>query len=250
MSPDVWEILGEHTLHSIRVYLPAGALFGLTLTVGAYLLAQATQRKLGGSPFANPLLIAIAILAVSLRMTGMSYADYFSGAQFIHFLLGPATVALAVPLVESWEHVKRSKKPLAVALLAGSLVSAVSGFVLVRLCGGSHQVAVSMMPKAVTTPIAIAVSQHTGGDSSLTVVFAVLGGVLVAAVIEIVFHQARVKDWRAYGFAAGTAGSGIGTARVMEMHSLAGAFAGLAIGVNGVVTSLLVPVLAQLLHNW
>ncbi len=231
---------------ALRVFLPASALLWLTLTIGAYSLGQYLQRRLRGNALANPVLIAIVLVGAVLHWSGTSYRTYFSGAQFLHFLLGPATVALAVPLVESWEHVRRSRGALVAGLIAGSGVSAISGYGLVRICGGTRAIALAMMPKSTTTPIAMAVAERAGGPPALTAVLAIAGGILVAICVQWLMRLVRVRDWRAYGFAAGTAGSGIGAAQVIGENATAGAFAGLAIGLNGLATAMWVPALLWL----
>lgn len=235
------------TWHVLPVFLSTSSLFWLTFTLAAYRLGVRIQRALKGNPLANPVLLAIVFIGITLKLTGVNYRTYFSGAQFIHFLLGPATVALAIPLVNNLHHIRRSLGPLLIALLAGSLASSISGYMLVRILGGSPDVALSMMPKAATTPIAIGVAQTIGGLPSLTAVLAIAGGVIAAVSIQKTMALLKIKDWRAYGLAAGTAGSGIGTAQVVPLHDLAGAFAGVAIGLNGLMTSILVPFL---LHLW
>lgn len=219
-------------------------LYALTLTVAAYLLGVAVQNRVR-SAIANPTLIAIVLIGIVLRLTHTSYAGYFAGAQFLHFLLGPATVALAVPLVRSIEHIRRSLWPMTAALFAGAVVGAVSGYGIVRLLGGSTTVALSMLPKSLTTPIAIGVSQTIGGVPSLTAVLAIAGGILVAVSIDLV-RVLRVNDPAAIGLAAGTAGSGIGASRVIPKHPLSAAFAAIAIGLNGLITAVLAPVLVKL----
>jgi putative effector of murein hydrolase len=151
-------------------------LFAIVLTLGAYLLGVEIEKRLR-NPLANPVLIAIVIIGVSLRLLHLSYQDYFTGAQFIHFLLGPATVALAIPMVRALEHMRRGFWSMMSALLAGSLIGLISGYAIVRLLGGSQQVALSMAPKSLTTPIAIAVSASIGGIPSLSAVLAILGGI-------------------------------------------------------------------------
>jgi len=221
----------------------------LTLTLGAYLIGLAISRR-ARSPIANPVLIAIVIIGPALRLLHLSYAQYFAGAQFIHFLLGPATVALAIPLVRSLELVRRSLLPMLVALLGGSLVGLVTAYGLVRLCGGSRLIALSMAPKSLTTPIAIGVSQTMGGDPSLTAVLAIVAGVLVAISINPILRLLRVTEPAPLGLAAGTAGSGIGASQVIAQHPVAAAFAGVAIGLNGFFTAMLVPVVLPFLKRW
>lgn len=235
-----------HPLSLFRVFLPASSLFALTLTVGAWLLGDWIQRRLRGWPLANPVMLAIVMIGLVLFLTHTSYATYFEGAQFIHFLLGPATVALAIPLVQNKELIRKSLGAMGPALVAGAVLSAVSGYAMVRLCGGTRDVALSMMPKAATTPIAIGVAQALGGIPALTAVLAIAGGILVAVGIEATLTVLRIRDWRAWGLAAGTAGSGIGAAEVLRKSDVAGAFAGMAIGLTGLVTSIVSPLIAWL----
>ena len=224
-------------------------LFAIVLTLGAYLFGVEIQKRLR-NPLANPVLIAIMIIGSTLRLLHLSYQDYFSGAQFIHFLLGPATVALAIPMVRALEHMRRSLWPMLAALFAGSIVGMVSGYGLVRMLGGTQAVALSMLPKSLTTPIALAVSQNIGGVPSLCAVLAIVGGILVAVGIDRTLDWVNIHDPAARGLAAGTAGSGIGSSRVIPQHTLSAAFAGVAIGANGIITAVLAPLVAPLLKHW
>jgi putative effector of murein hydrolase len=216
----------------------------LTLTVAAFAVGQAIQRLCRKSPIANPVLIAIVLIVAVLRITGTPYSEYFAGAQFINFLLGPATVALAVPLALNAEHIRRSWRGLGLALLAGSITSTVSGVVIVWLLDGGRDVALSMAPKAVTTPIAMAVSQEVGGVPALTAALAIAGGIVAAVIGQTVLRWFRIDDWRSHGLAAGVAGSGIAAAQVAPLNGLAAAFAAIGIGLNGLITALVVPLLA------
>jgi putative effector of murein hydrolase len=192
--------------------------------------------------------VLIAILAVSvlLEATGTPYARYFAGAQFIQFLLGPATVALAVPLAQNLNYVRRSFPEVGLALLAGSLTSALSGVAVVTWLGGERVVALSMAPKAVTTPIALSLSQEIGGVPALTAALAIAGGIIAAIVGQTVLRWLRVDDWRAHGLAAGVAGSGVAAAQVAPLSGLAAAFAALGIGLNGLLTAAFIPLVAML----
>ncbi len=223
--------------------------FPLALTVGTYLLGAAVQRRTRW-PLANPVLISILLIAVTLRALHIPYATYFGGAQLLHFLLGPATVALAIPLVSAMEHIRRALWPMLLALLAGSVTSMVSGYALVRLCGGSQVLALSMLPKSLTTPIALDIAQNIGAIPSLVAVLAILAGILVAVSINDVVHWIQVKDPSAIGLAAGTAGSGVGASHVLDQHPLSAAFAAVAIGLNGLITACLAPFFAAWLKHW
>lgn len=220
-------------------------LLWLALTLLAYLFGRKAQQWCKGSPFANPVLIGIAIMAALIESTHTPYSTYFAGAQFIHFLLGPATVALAVPLALNLKHVRESFQGLGLALLAGSLTTALSGVLIVWLLGGGRAVALSMAPKSVTTPIAMAVAQEVGGLPALTAALAIAGGIVAAAIGQSVLRWLRIDDWRAHGLAAGIAGSGVAAAQVAPLSGLAAAFAAIGIGLNGLLTALIVPLLAQ-----
>jgi putative effector of murein hydrolase len=229
-----------------RLPLRETLVFGTALTLAAYGAGVAIQKKLRGNPLANPVLIAVMTISAVLLFTGTSYREYFAGARIVHFLLGPATVALAIPLAENIRRLRSGLTGAIAAIAAGAFVSAATGLWLVHLLGGSALVADSMAPKAATTPIAMGIAQGVGGEPSLTATFAILAGILVSIAVEHLLRWAKVKDWRAFGLAAGTAGSGIGTARAFQLNEQAGAFAGLALGLNGLVTAILVPLLVHL----
>jgi putative effector of murein hydrolase len=235
----------ETALLAVWRPLSATPLLWLATTLAAYAIGRVVQRACKGSPVANPVLIAIVLVAAVLCVSGTSYPTYFAGARFINFLLGPATVALAVPLAANIGHVRRSFPGIGLALLAGSLTSAVSGVVVVWVLGGDRAIALSMAPKAVTTPIALALASEVGGVPALTAALAISGGIVAAVVGRPLLRWLRVDDWRAQGLAAGVAGSGVAAAQVAPLSGLAAAFAALGIGLNGLVTALIIPLIAR-----
>lgn len=228
-------------LAAVWTPLAATPLLWIVVTLGAYVIGQQVQRLCGGAAIANPVLIAIALVSAIVLAAGVSYPSYFTGAQFINFLLGPATVALAAPLARNIGHVRTSFKGVGLALVSGSLVSTLSGVALVIALGGSRSLALSMAPKSVTTPIAIAVSQQIGGVPALTAALAIVGGVFAAVVGRRLLTSLRIADLRSHGFAAGLAGSGVAAAQAASLGGLAAAFAALGIALNGVLTALLIP---------
>lgn len=232
-------------LQSIWVYLTATPLMGLTATLVAYQLAQALWRRLGMTPLANPVLLSVVVLAGFLTVTGTDYGTYFDGAQFVHFLLGPATVALAIPLYRQMGALRRSALAVVVALVAGSATAAVSAVGIAWALGASRGVLMSLAPKSVTTPIAMGVAEQIGGLPSLTAVLVMLTGITGAVAGTWVLGLIRVRDPEAQGFAIGVASHGIGTARALQLGEVAGAFSGLAMGLNGVATAILVPLLVR-----
>jgi putative effector of murein hydrolase len=236
----------EYSLIAVWRPLATTPLLWLAVTIIVYVLGQSIQRVCRGSPLASPVLIAIAIVGALLEATDTSYDTYFAGAQFIHFLLGPATVALGVPLARNLGHVRRSFHGVGLALLAGSLTSTLSGVAVVWLLGGDRSIVFSMAPKGVTTPIALALAQEVGGLPALTAALAIAGGIVAAVVGQTVFRSLRVADWRARGLAAGVAGSGVAAAQIAPLSGLAAAFAAFGIGLNALLTAVLVPLIARL----
>lgn len=228
-------------LNEIWVYLSASPLLGLTLTLVAYQAAYWLHRRAGFHPLANPVMLAVAMLVAVLLLTSTPYQRYFEGAQFVHFLLGPATVALAIPLYAQWPRLKAMAGPLLIALLAGSLTAALSAYTIGSLMGASHESLMSLAPKSVTTPIAMAVAERLGGLPSLTAVLVIATGILGAASARYLFNWLRIEDHAVRGFAIGIASHGIGTARALQVSEQAGAFAALAMGLNGLLTALSLP---------
>ena len=228
-------------LREIWVYLSTSPLLGLTLTLLAYQAAFWIYSRVGFHPLANPVLISVAILAGLLLVTGASYQAYFDGAQFVHFLLGPATVALAIPLHAQWPRLRAMAGPLTIALLAGSLTAALSAWGVGALLGASRESLMSLAPKSATTPIAMGVAERLGGLPSLTAVLVITTGIIGAVLAHGVMRRLRVDDHAVQGFALGLASHGIGTARAFQVSEQAGAFAALAMGLNGLVTAVSLP---------
>jgi predicted murein hydrolase (TIGR00659 family) len=225
----------------IWVYLSATPLLGLTLTLLAYQAALWMHVRCNRHPAANPVLLAVAMLVALLSLTGTPYATYFDGAQFVHFLLGPATVALAIPLYAQWTRLRRMLLPIAIGLLIGSLTAAFSAVLAGHLAGGSTASLLSLAPKSVTTPIAMGIAERLGGLPSLTAVLVILTGILGAIVARPLFTRIGFTDPAATGFAIGIASHGIGTARAFQENEQSGAFAALAMGLNGFATAMLLP---------
>ena len=237
-------------LGAIWVYLAATPLLGLTITLIAYLVAQAIYARARFNPLANPVLIAVGLLVALLEITRTPYATYFEGAQFVHFLLGPATVALALPLYRQWPKLRRSAVPLIGGLVAGSLTAIVSAVSVAALFRASAQTIESLAPKSATTPIAMAVAEKIGGIPSLTAVLVISTGVFGAIFARSILNALRITEPEVRGFALGVASHGIGTARAFQVSEEMGAFAGLGMGLNGVFTAFVVPVLMPMIARW
>ena len=232
------------------VYLTASPLFGLTATLVVYLLAHAAYARSGNAPWANPVLWSVVVIAGGLLLTKVDYPTYFAGAQFIHFLLGPAVVALAWPLwLRRAELRARWGRLLAASLLGGTAAS-VSALALGWAVGLPHDVLISLAPKSVTAPVAMGISEKIGGIPALSAVFAVLTGMVGALSGKYLFDLLRIggtpDGWAARRFALGTAAHGIGAARALQVNADAGAYAGLALGLQVVLAALLMPLVFQL----
>jgi predicted murein hydrolase (TIGR00659 family) len=237
-------------LNEIWVYLAASPLLGLTITLVAYQGAFWLYRRSGMNPLANPVLISVTALVALLSLTGTSYQTYFDGAQFVHFLLGPATVALAVPLYTQFRRVRAMLLPVLLGLVAGSLTAVLSAIAIGKVFGASTPTLLSLAPKSVTTPIAMGVAERIGGIPSLTAVLVIATGILGAVGARYLFDAMKLRDPAIRGFAIGVASHGIGTARAFQVSEQAGAFAALAMGLNGMLTALLLPALVPLLSRW
>ena len=218
--------------------LVASPLFGITLTLVVYLLAQHLYKRIN-SVWANPVLVSIVTIILLLKAAGVEYRDYAHGGDILLFLLGPSVVALAVPLYQRREEIWQRKRPILIGIFAGSLASIVSACGLAWALGGSREIVLSLAPKSVTTPIAISIVEKIGGVAPLTAAIVVLTGCLGAVCGPEFCRRIGITSPVATGLAVGTAAHGIGTARMFEVDRLAGAVAGLAIGLNGLMTTFL-----------
>jgi predicted murein hydrolase (TIGR00659 family) len=232
---------------ALWVYLSQTPLLWLTVTLLVYAITDAVSQATQRHPLANPVLHAMWIIAAFLLLTGTSYTTYFSGAQFVHFLLGPATVALAVPLYENRKVVISAILPMLAALVVGCATAIVSVVLLAEAAGLPRSVVLSLAPKSVTAGVAMGISESLGADPALTAVATVLTGIMGAIIVTPLMNRMGIADFRARGFAVGLASHGIGTARAFQVDAVAGVFAGIAMSLNALVTSLLVPVAVTLL---
>lgn len=233
-------------ISEIWVYLAASPLLWLTLTLIAYQAAKAVHVRAHHHPLTTPMPLAVLMLVLVLWASNTPYERYFEGAKFVHFLLGPATVALAIPLYGEWARLKRMVVPLTLALLIGSATAVVLAVSLAWALGASHATVMSLMPKSVTTPIAMAIAEKIGGLPTLAAVLVLLTGVVGAVFGPIVLRWVKITDPAATGFAMGLAAHGIGTARAFQSHPTAGAFSALAMGMNALLTATVVPIVVQL----
>lgn len=217
------------------------ALIWLAITVVAYLGSLAFARRVNGYPLANPVLVASVPVILAMLATDTPHAVYQEGGAWLLALLGPATVALAIPLFRNWPKVRAAAGPLFLAIGAGSVTAVSTALVTAWALGAETQTLLSLAPKSVTTPIAMGIAQTTHGLPLLAAAIVIVTGVIGAIIGPWLLNRLGIKDAQAHGVALGTAAHGIGTARAFQESEETGTFSGVAMGVNGIATALLLP---------
>lgn len=230
----------------VWVYLSATPLFGLTATLAVYGIAAALYQRAGQAPLANPVLWSVVVLILLLMLTGTSYPSYFSGAQYIHFLLGPAVVALAWPLWLRRGELRARAVALFSAALAGGAAAAGSAVAIGWALGMPPSVLYSLAPKSVTAPVAMGIAEQLGGIPALAAAFVVLTGLVGAISAKYLLDMLRIRAPEVRGYALGTVSHGLGAARAMQVHPDAGVYAGLAFGIQAILAALLIPLFGRL----
>jgi predicted murein hydrolase (TIGR00659 family) len=220
--------------------LTTSPLFGLTLTLAGYAAGRWVHRRTG-HPVFQPVLVAIVLVGATIVLAGVPYRDYLTGGSFVGFWLGPATVALALPLHQEWHLVRRAALPILTGVLVGAVVSIGSAVLVTALTGGSRELQLTMAPKAATTPVSIAVSAQVGGLPALTAVLTIVAGITGAMAGPWVLDRLGVRDLRARGIALGAVSHGVGTSRALLESRTEGAFSALAMALTALATSVLVP---------
>lgn len=225
-------------MKELLVSLTAEPLFGIALSIAAYALALFLNQKLK-TPLANPLLIAGAMIILLLQALKIPLENYQNGGSIITMLLGPATVALAVSIHRQIEVLKRNFLPVVLGCLAGSVTSMVSAYALAKLFGLDDSLMMSLLPKSVTTPIAMEISRQGGGVVAITVAAVVVTGILGAVCAPLLIRLFRIREPVAQGVAIGACSHALGTSRAITLGEIQGAMSGIAIGVSGILTVLL-----------
>jgi len=232
-------------IHEIWVYLSGSPLLALIVTLSAYHVGVVVYERLHRNPLANPVAIAVALVTIVIEAIDMPYAKYFEGAQFVHFLLGTATVSLAVPIHQGLRELRGRVLPLAAALVAGGATSIASAVLIARWLGADPAVVAGFYAKSVTAPIAMGVAERIHASPTLTAVFAITTGILGATLARFVLDAVGSKAWWQRGFALGIAAHGIGTARAFSVNEEAGRYASLAMGLHGIAGAVLIPLLVR-----
>jgi predicted murein hydrolase (TIGR00659 family) len=240
-------MIDQQKLYYIWIYLQAEPLFWLTLTIGSYLIADFIYRKSNLFPLLNPVAISVLLVSLILIVFNIQYERYFDGAKFIHFLLGPATVALAIPIYRKWDLIVSNSKAIFVSLILGSFFAIFITYVLSLQFELQEELIFSLLPRSVTAPIAMGISEIIGGIPSLTAIITLITGVIGASLGVFVFDIMKLKKMEARGFSLGLASHGIGTARAMSRDKNAGVFAAVGMGLSGLITSIIVPLFLKII---
>ncbi|MDC1311496.1 LrgB family protein [Burkholderiales bacterium] len=236
-------------LYEVWVYLQAEPLLWLTVTIGSYLVADKAYRAANLFPLLNPVAVSIILVSTCLICFNVEYERYFEGAKFIHFLLGPATVALAIPIYLNWNIVSRAKTAILISVILGVLFAISVTFGIAWFLNLNIQTIMTLLPRNVTAPIAMGISEVIGGVPSLTAILTIVTGITGAALGTFTLDLFRIKNMAARGFAFGLASHGIGTARAMSKNDEAGVFAAVAMGLSGIVTAVMIPLIFLVLRD-
>ena len=233
-------------LHTAATAFLENPIFGVLVTLAAYEIGSWIQRRCGGSALANPVLIAIIVIVASLEALDVSYDTYLEGGRYVRFLLGPTTVALALPIYSNAARIRSAAPAILASVIVGSTVASASAVTVTWLLGCPDDLLRSIAAKSVTTPIAIGISEQINGHPSLTSVFVITTGIIGAMLSGRLYDWIGIRDWEVRGLATGIAAHGIGTAQMLTINETAGAFAGLAIGITGLFTAISLPLIVAL----
>ena len=219
----------------------------LAITLVVFEGADILSRRSGRHPLCHPVLLATPLLIVLLLLTRTSYPVYLGGTHVLGFLLGPAVVGLGVPIWQRRALIRRLALPILLALVAGAVTASVSAVAVLSLIGAPHAILASIAPRAVTTPVAMAMAHALGGVPSLAAAIVLFAGVIGAMAATPLFNLLQIRDYRARGFAIGVSAHGFGTARAFQVDHTAGAFASLGMALNAIATCVLLSLLGFLI---
>lgn len=239
----------RHSIVEIWVYLSGSPLLALLITLAAYQLGLFLYQQSKQNALVNPVAIAVILVASFIQLIEMPYSTYFEGAQFIHFLLGSATVSLAIPIYRGLSSLHQRWGPLLISLMIGGLTSILSAVGIAKLFGADQTIIGALFPKSVTAPIAMGIAERIGVSPTLTAIFAVLTGILGAILAPSILNLLGMKNWWQRGFTIGIAAHGIGTSRAFSVNQEAGAYASLAMGLHGIIGAILIPILYHLMNR-
>ena len=227
--------------NNLLANLAASHLPWLVLTLVVYLASMALYKRFQCHPLLIPVFPSVIVIVYALLATDTSYATYREGVEWLSILIGPATVALAIPLYAQRARIRALWRPICVALLVGCVVALASAMGIAWALGGSWETIVSLAPKSATIPIALPMSERFGGFPSLAAVAVAVTGISGCMLAPLLMRLVRSPNPAVEGFALGLTAHAIGTARSIQINPTAGAFAALAMGLNGVLTAVLMP---------
>lgn len=228
-------------ISEIWVYLSGDPLFALVITLATYQLGYVLYVKLNRNPIVNPVAISVILTCAMIQFLDMPYAKYFEGAQFVHFLLGTATVALAIPIYHGFKNMGRKILPIIFAMLVGSTASVLSAVAITKFMGAGDTIVGSMYAKSVTAPIAMGIAERIGVSPTLTAVFTVITGMLGAILAPFILNALKIQRWWIRGTAIGVGAHGLGITRAFSVNEEAGVYASMAMGLNGVISAIALP---------
>jgi predicted murein hydrolase (TIGR00659 family) len=239
------ELTPDPATWAVAAAIAAAGVLATVVVYGAAVLLYRRVRH----PLANPVLVAVSALILALLVGGIDHDTYQLGGRWIALLLGPAVVALGLPLHLQMTEILRRRRAILVATITGALVGILSGTLAAAALGGSRAVVLTLVPRSVTTPIAIGIAERIGGLPPLAATLVIATGVIGAVIGPAVLRGAGIRSRTAFGLAMGAAAHGAGTARALEEGAVEGATSGLAIGLMGVATAVLAPVVLVLLRG-
>lgn len=232
---------------ALTEYISSTPLTWLLLTLGSFKIGIIIYEKFHKQTLLQPIIISYLLIMSVILLTDTSYAEYFKGVEIIHFFLGPATVALALPLYKNLQHIKSLFLPIIITLVVAGIFSILIAVGLLWILGAELPTILSMTTKSITAPIAIITSEQIGAIPSLAVGFVIITGIIGALVGTALFKLLKIKHDTSKGFALGLISHGIGTARAIEISEKAAAFSALAMGIGGILTAVFLPLIIQFL---
>ncbi|GFH40790.1 LrgB family protein [Lactococcus insecticola] len=224
----------------------ANPLFGLTVSILAYFIAALIHRK-WTNPATTPLLLAVLMIIIFLKLTGISYKDYYVGGSYLNTLIVPSTVALGIPLFQAFKLMKFHARSIITGVVVGAIVNTTLTALLAKAFGMNFFLAISLFPKSVTTAMAIGITGKMAGMTTITLVVVVATGILTSVIGPVLLDLFGIKDKVAKGVALGGTGHAIGTGAAMQLGQIEGAMAGLSIGVTGIVYVIVSPIIAAII---
>ena len=230
---------------ALTQYISNTPLVWLLLTLGSFKIGIIIYEKFNKHTLLQPIIIAYLIIMTALIITGVSYKEYFKAVEIIHFFLGPATVALALPLYKNLKHIKSLFFPIFITLVVAGVFTISIAIILLWALDAQLPTILSMTTKSITAPIAIITSEQIGAIPSLAVGFVIIAGIIGALLGTAVFKFLKIKHDTSKGFALGMVSHGIGTARAIEISEKAAAFSALAMGLTGILTAVFLPLVIQ-----